>query len=244
MATTIPVVMHSFGFQPGRILSGKYEIVAWLGRGWESEVYLVRERNTAIERTAKFFFPHRNVRDRTAKLYAKKLHRLRNCPIIIQYHTQESIRFRGIPVTYLVSDYVAGELLSAFLARQPGKRLSPFPALHLLHALALGLECVHRAGEYHGDLHTDNIIVQRYGLGFELKLLDIFHWEAPKKESIHHDVVEMIRIFHEALGGQKYYFRQPPEVKAICRGLKSSLIRERFRTAGQLRAHLETMTWG
>lgn len=99
-------------------------------------------------------------------------------------------------------------------------------------------------GDYHGDLHSDNVIVSRYGLGFELRLLDLFHWGRPRAENIHDDVVNLIHIFHEALGGKAHYARLPPEIKAICCGLKRSLILKKFRTAGQLREYLETMEWG
>ncbi|HKJ09805.1 MAG TPA: protein kinase [Gammaproteobacteria bacterium] len=233
----------AFDLQPGRIVARKYDILAHLGTGWEGEVYLVRERSTGIERAAKFFFPQRNPGDRTATRYARKLHKLHHCPIVIQYHTQETITWKGIPVTFLVSDFVEGELLSDFLARQPGKRLQAFPALHLLHALASGIECIHQMREYHGDLHSENIIIQRYGLGFDLKLLDLFHWGAPRPENIHDDVIDLIRIFYEALGGRRHYARLPPEIKAICCGLKRSLILKKFKTAGQLREYLETMQW-
>lgn len=233
----------AFNLQPGRIVARKYEILAHLGTGWEGEVYLIRERSTGIERAAKFFFPQRNLGDRTATRYARKLHKLHHCPIVIQYHTQETITWKGIAVTFLVSDFVEGELLSDFLARQPGKRLPAFPALHLLHALASGIECIHQMREYHGDLHSENIIIQRYGLGFDLKLLDLFHWGAPRPENIHDDVIDLIRIFYEALGGRRHYARQPPEIKAICCGLKHSLILKKFKTAGQLREYLETMQW-
>ncbi|MDD3519358.1 MAG: protein kinase, partial [Chromatiales bacterium] len=162
-AKAMPVI-RSFGFNPGRRLAGKYEVIDRLGAGWEGEVYRVVECATGIERTAKFFFPQRNLRDRAARFYARKLHALRQCPIVIQYYTQEHISYRGTPVTFLVSEYVEGELLSAFLGRQPHRRLSPFQALHLLHALARGIECIHHLREYHGDLHADNIIVSRYGL--------------------------------------------------------------------------------
>ena len=235
--------IRAFGLRPGDMLGDKYEVVHRLGRGWEGEVYLIRELATAIERAAKLFFPHRNPRERAARFHARKLHRLRHCPIVIQYHTQDSFSFRGDEIRFLVSEYVEGELLDGFLKRQPGKRLRAFAALHLLHALISGLEDIHASGEYHGDLHSENIIVQRYGLGFDLKLLDMFNWGSPTSENRRHDVVEAIRVFHEALGGYRHYASQPPEVKAICRGMRPALILERFRTAGQLRHHLETMQW-
>jgi serine/threonine protein kinase len=204
---------------------------------------MVRERTTGIDRAAKFFFPHRNPRDRTATFYARKLHKLRHCPIVIQYHTQETILYRGVRISFLVSDFVEGDLLSEFLDKQPGKRLNAFQGLHLLHALASGIECIHQMREYHGDLHAENIIVQRYGIGFDLKLLDLFHWGAPKKENIHDDVVDLIRIFYDAIGGKRHYARQPRQVKAICCGLRRSLILKKFRSAGQLREYLENITW-
>lgn len=235
--------IDAFDFRPGKILRGRYEIVTHLGAGWEGEVYQIRELGTDIERTAKFFFPHRNERDKASRFYAKKLHKLRQCPIVIQYYTQDKIIHRGVPITFLVSEFVEGELLSRFLARQPGGRLSPFQAVHLLHALATGIESIHQLGEYHGDLHSDNIIVQRYGLGFELKLLDMFHWGASTPKHIHDDVINLIRLFYDAVGGPKHYAKQPNEVKDICCGLKRSLILSKFRTAGQLRRYLETMQW-
>jgi serine/threonine protein kinase len=237
------LAVDSFNFQAGRIFANKYQIVSKLGEGWEGEVYMVRETMTGIDRAAKFFFPHRNPRNRACNFYAKKLHKLRHCPILIQYHTQETIKYRGENISFLVSEFVEGELLSEFLARQPGKRLSAFQALHLLHALASGIETIHHMREYHGDLHTDNIIIRRFGLSYDLKLLDMFHWGAARSANIHDDVCDLVRIFYDAIGGQKYYSKQPDEIKKICCGLKRTLILKKFRTAGQLREYLETMQW-
>ncbi|MDH5377891.1 MAG: protein kinase, partial [Gammaproteobacteria bacterium] len=223
--------IDSFNLVPGRILARKYEVEALLGSGWEGEVYLIRELATGIERTAKIFFPERNIRDKNVKFYAKKLHKLRHCPIVIQYSAQDHMIFKGSQVTLLISEYVEGELLSQFIKNQPGKRLGPFQALHLLYALTSGMECVHRIGEYHGDLHTDNVIVQRFGLGFELKLVDLFQGGPSKRANIQADTVDMIHIFYEALGGQKHYSKQPQAVKDICCGLKSSLILKKFKSA-------------
>jgi serine/threonine protein kinase len=233
----------SFDFKPGRILARKYEVVTLLGSGWEGEVYLVREKESSIERTAKIFFPQRNVHNRAIKFYARKLHRLRHCTILIQYYTQESITFRRMPVTFLVSEYVEGELLCQFLKKQPGKRLTAFEGLHLLHELAAGVETIHEAHEYHGDLHDENIIVRRRGLSFNVKIVDMYNWGAPNTENIRDDVCDLIRIFYDAIGGARHYARQPQEIKNICCGLKRSLIVQKFRTAGHLRSYLETMAW-
>lgn len=235
--------IKAFSLEPGTIISNKYEVISQLGQGWEGEVYLIKELSTGIERTAKFFFPNRNLRDKNLRSYARKLHKLRSCPIVIHYHTQDVVNIHGNNVSFLLSEYVEGELLSSFLARQPGQRLGAFAATHLLHALAVGMQCVHQLGEYHGDLHTDNIIVQRFGLGFELKLLDMFYRGATRSTYIQDDLVELIQVYYEALGGRKYYARQPQTVKYICCGLRRTLILKKFRSVRRLRAYLESMQW-
>lgn len=235
--------IETFNLEPERILAGKYRVVSRLGSGWEGEVYKIRELHTNIDRAAKLFFPHRNIKNKASDAYAKKLHKLRECPIVIQYHTRETITYRKVPVTVLISEYVEGELLSDYLDRFRGKRLHIFQGIHLLHALSSGLECIHHLGEYHGDLHSDNIIVRRLGLSYELKLLDFFHWNRARRENVNDDICDLVRIFYDAIGGRGCYSRHPHEVKAICCGLKRSLILKKFRTAGALRAHLETQTW-
>ncbi|MEQ8952706.1 MAG: serine/threonine protein kinase, partial [Gammaproteobacteria bacterium] len=60
---------------------------------------------------------------------------------------------------------------------------------------------------------------------------------------IRYDVVSMVKIFYEVLGGARHYARQPAEVKAIICGQKDSLILKKFKTAGELRDYLENMQW-
>ncbi|RMG06776.1 MAG: serine/threonine protein kinase, partial [Planctomycetota bacterium] len=226
--------IRDFDLRPGRILAGKYEVIGRLGRGWEGEVYHLRELATGIERAAKLFYPHRDRGLKTSRRFAMKLHKLRHCSMLIQYHGQESISYRGCQVPILISEFVEGELLSDFLRRQPGRRLPPFQALHLLHALCVGIMEIHSAGEYHGDLHSENVIVQRVGLGFDLKLVDLLHWDEGKREARQDDVVGLIEIFYEALGGAKHYARLPRAVKRICCGKRRTLILKKFRKVHHL----------
>lgn len=234
---------NRFDFKPGRKLANKYEVQEQLGKGWEGEVYRVREIATGIERTAKFFYPERNVGDKTITYYAKKLNKLRRCDILIPYLTHDQVQHQKHMVKFLVSEFVEGRVLKDFLKQQPGGRLTPFEGLHLLHKLVSGLEEVHALKDYHGDLHAGNIIISRYGIGFQVKLIDIYRWHGQSRENILEDVYDIIKIFYESIGGSKHYAKQRPEIKSICCGLKRSLIKKKFRSAGQLRRYLETLEW-
>ena len=232
-----------FDLPAGRSLAGKYAIVRPLGSGYEGEVYAVVEKATGIGRAAKFYYPHRDPRGLAAIRYARKLDALRSCPILLQYHHQEIVYIRRQRVTVVVSELVEGEKLSEFLARQPDRRLTTFEALHVLHALAAGIAPIHARGEYHGDIHPDNIMVRRRGIGFELKLIDFFDLGRPGRAKVHKDVLNLVEVFHLVVGGRRRYREQPPVVKGIIRGLKDTLILQRFDTAGAIQRHLESLTW-
>lgn len=233
----------SFDFPEGKTLAGKYVVEHLLGAGWEGEVYKVHEIKTRITRAAKIYFPVRNPGGKTINWYSQKLNRLSNCRIIMQYAHQDWFTYRRRRIEFLVSEYIEGQVLSEFLAAQPGKRLTPFEALHILEALCRGMETVHKLGEYHGDIHLSNIMISRQGLGFNVKLLDFYERPGKMRENIFVDVVDLVRILYDLIGGAKQYSRMPPQIKEICCGLKASLIRRKFRTAGQLRQALNQLKW-
>jgi serine/threonine protein kinase len=225
-------LIEAFNFQPGRRIAGKYEILRKIGAGWEGEVYKILELRTGIERAAKFFYPHRNPADKTSQFYARKLHKLRQSPILIQYHADERILFQKTPITVLISEYVEGVMLEQLVAAAPGQRLGPYMGLHLLYALIRGLEQIHLMGEYHGDLHVQNIIVTHFGLGFGIKLLDFYNWSSyASGECRRDDLVSTIGIFHECLGGRRHYAKMPRAVKDICCGLNHTRILKKFKNA-------------
>lgn len=237
------LVIDRFDFPTGRRLAAKYCVDAYLGSGWEGEVYRVTELRTGIPRAAKVFYPQRNVRDKAVRVYARKLERLRDCPLVVQYHHTESLRHKREQVTCLISDLVEGELLEHFVKRQPGKRLQSFEALHLLHALAGGIEQIHALKEYHGDIHDHNVLVKRRGIGFDVKVLDLYHWGASDRHKTREDVIQLVRLLYDAVGGRARYAKQPLQIKTICCGLRRGLIIDRFPTVSHLRRHLETFNW-
>ena len=96
--------IESFNFKEGLLIQNKFKVGKKLGGGYESEVYRVRELLTGVEHAAKFFFPHRNINNKALKFHAKKLHKLKNCPILIKYLTAETMDYKDRELTYLVSE--------------------------------------------------------------------------------------------------------------------------------------------
>jgi serine/threonine protein kinase len=161
----------------------------------------------------------------------------------MQYHHQEISYVRKRKVVVVISELVEGRKLSEFLKEQPKGHLSTFEALHVLYTLARGIAPIHARGEYHGDIHDDNIMIRRQGITFEVKLLDFFDLGKPNRSKIHKDVLNLVQVFHTLVGGRDRYKDQPPVVKDIIRGNKDSLILARFQSAGDIQRHLETLEW-
>jgi serine/threonine protein kinase len=235
--------VQPFNLPPGRVIGGKYEVERLLGGGYEGEVYVIVERATGIRRAAKLYYPRRDPLGKAAIAYARKLDALRHCPILMQYHHQEVMTITRQKVTAVISELVEGQRLSEFLARQPGKRLPTFEALNVLYVLARGIAPIHARGEYHGDIHDENIIIRRRGISFEVKLLDFYDLGKPTRRKIWKDVLNLVMVFHTLVGGRDCYAEQPKVVKDIIRGLKDSLILQRFSTAGDIMRWLENLEW-
>src|SRR5437773_6362040 len=170
----LPRNVRRFDFAPGRKIAGKYEIERPLGSGWEGEVYAIIERTTGIRRAAKFYYPYRDPTGKAAIAYARKLDALRHCPILMQYHHQEIVYVRKKKVTIVISELVEGQKLSEFLHQNRHHALTTFEALHVLYTLVRGIAPIHARGEYHGDIHDDNIMIRGQGIGVDVNLLGFF----------------------------------------------------------------------
>ncbi|MDD0851812.1 protein kinase [Halobacteriovorax sp. GB3] len=229
-----------FNFPEGKILSKKYEIVQRLGGGLEGEVYLVRELGTGIERAAKFFYPSHDWNKRKIQSYAKKLHKLSSCNSLIKYVSKESMIYNGQEVTYLLSEFVEGSTLCQYMDLYYKKGLPFYQALHILYAVVKAVEEIHLKKEVHGDVHEENIIIQKSGLKYEIKLIDVFH---QRRGAIQDDVIHMCQLLYYLVGGKKKYAKQPSIIKGICLGQKQTLIRKKFKNPTMLRIYLENTPW-
>lgn len=235
--------IESFSLQKGQNIANRYTVISQLGSGSEGEVYKVVESYTGTQRAIKLFYPHKNPQLKTSKRYALKLNKLRDSHIVMDYLSHEVIELKGYKVACLISELIEGESLCEFVQKQKNNRLGIFPAIHLIYSIVRGVEAIHLEGEYHGDLHVDNIIIKRFGLEFDLKIIDMHHWGDSKKDNRDEDIIKIMRIFYDILGGRKYYPQLPPSIKFIICGLKRNMILHRFKNISILRAHLELMDW-
>lgn len=231
-----------YDFAPGRILARKYEVLSHVTSTIDGELYRLSEKATGIERTGKFFYQEDSPKHH-ATIYAKKLHKLRNCKILMRYRTQETVSISGTPVSFVVWDQLSGQQLNAFLAEQKGKKLSIFESLHLLLSLASGLDAIHAMQEYHGNISPENIIIRRKGIGFQVQLINMSLDELPVNKTIAEDVVELIKIFSNFVIPPKHGTKIPDGVKLLYSNFKPARISARFKNAGALKKYLETMLW-
>jgi serine/threonine protein kinase len=214
-------------------------VLDFLGDGYEGEVYKVAEKTTEIIRAAKLFYKKNELQKQPHVSYARRLHQLRSCPIVIQYHHQDCVQIKGQQVDFLVSDFVDGDVLSDYISGFPQKRLQPFEALYLFYAIVKGVEQIHQLNEYHGDIHSDNIMVNRKGLEYKVYLIDLLHLGKSTRKKIQEDVFDLIQLLHDIIGGTKYYQKMPQHIKDIIMGRKKKLIAQKFKNAGDLRQFLE-----
>jgi len=82
----------------------------------------------------------------------------------------------------------------------------------------VGGEKIHRIREYHSDIRSENVLIRQRGIYFEPKSIDFFNWGSSTPAKIREDVIQLVHLLHEVIGGQRWYARQPPEIKSICGG--------------------------
>jgi predicted Ser/Thr protein kinase len=153
------VLLTEGRFLPGRLLAGRYRIVALLGRGGMGEVYRADDL-TLGQPVALKFLPEDATKDEAG------LERFRNEVRIARRVSHPNVcRVYDVGEvdghTFFTMEYVDGEDLASLLRRIG--RLPADKALEIARQLCAGLSAAHAKGVLHRDLKPANIMLDGRG---------------------------------------------------------------------------------
>jgi predicted Ser/Thr protein kinase len=156
---TVDYLLSEGRFLPGRLIAGRYRIIALLGKGGMGEVYRADDL-TLGQAVAIKFLPDEATRDEGMRDRFKnevRIARRVSHPNVCRVYDVGDVEGQ----TFFTMEYVDGEDLASLLRRIG--RLPQDKALEIARQLCAGLAAAHTKGVLHRDLKPANIMLDGRG---------------------------------------------------------------------------------
>jgi serine/threonine-protein kinase len=152
-----------------RLLGERYELDGVVGRGGMAEVYRahdIRLDRTVAIKTLRIDLARDHTFQARFRREAQSAASLNHPSIVAVYDTGEDMA-TGLPVPYIVMEYVDGRTVRDLL--QADHRLLPERALEIIDGVLGALDYSHESGIVHRDIKPGNVMVTRNG---DIKVMD------------------------------------------------------------------------
>ena len=188
-----PSMQPSFqrGPQPGDVVDGQYVIRERIGHGGMGCVFLADQ--PALERSVAIKFPHPELLDNhDLPDLARRVHQEAMLAFRVQDpHCVAVFDWGTLPdgTPYLVMDHVPGRPLGRILGDEPVPLMR---AIDLFDQVLAAIAAAHRSGILHGDVKTDNFLVEAIDGTDHVTLIDFGLAEeidAPPRSELEHGEV-------------------------------------------------------
>jgi len=198
-----------------------YQVRECLGRGWEGEVYRVREKLSNGLRVLKLFNPNEFGSDEM-KRFCSKFEKLSSVESIIKYYHANKWNERNC--YYMVMEYIPGRDLGRLVEKHP---FPVFKSLKIVRAIFETICQCHKLKVCLGDIHPGNIVMARNG---QVKIIDLDLSNRFNHDGVMGDIISGCKLLYDLNQRSADY---PSDLRSII-PLREDAIRNKYQSAAEV----------